>query len=116
VNASNPQVSDGAGGAGPASGSTDDAAAGPRGTLRYWAAAREAAGTAQEPYCADTLAGALRAAVEAHGGAAGPLERVLAMCAFVVDGQPVGRRDHRAVALTPGGTVEVLPPFAGGAA
>ncbi|HEY8729825.1 MAG TPA: hypothetical protein VIL94_09595, partial [Acidothermaceae bacterium] len=40
---------------------------------------------------------------------------VLARCAFVVDGTPVSRRDPATVGLTNGGTIEVLPPFAGGA-
>ena len=87
----------------------------PSGTIRYWAGAREAAGVAAEPYDADTLAEALSVAVERHGGAAGALAKVLARCAFVVDGAPVSRRDPAQVALTEGGTIEVLPPFAGGA-
>ncbi len=81
------------------------------GTLRYWAAAREAAGTREERYAEPTLAAALAAAVERHGAA---LRRVLDRCSFVVDGAPAGRRDPAEVALTDGGTVDVLPPFAGG--
>ena len=86
----------------------------PSGTIRYWAGAREAAGVAAEPYEAGTLAEALSAAVERHGGTAGALAKVLARCAFVVDGVPVSRLDPAQVALAAGGTVEVLPPFAGG--
>jgi sulfur-carrier protein len=82
------------------------------GLIRYWAAAREAAGTSEEPYVADTLEEALGAAKGRHGDALG---RVLAHCSFVVDGTPVSRRDPATVALSPGGTIEVLPPFAGGA-
>lgn len=85
------------------------------GTLRYWAAAREAAGVAEEPYSAASLAQALDAAIDAHGGPAGALARVLQRCAFVVDGDPVSRRDPATVQLTEGGAIEVLPPFAGGA-
>ena len=85
------------------------------GTLRYWAAAREAAGTAEEPFEAATLAQALEAAVARHGGADGQLARVLKRCAFVVDGDPVSRRDPTTVVLARGATIEVLPPFAGGA-
>lgn len=84
----------------------------PTGLIRYWAAAREAAGTAEEPYAAATLADALAAARLRHGPA---LDRVLARCAFVVDGTPVSRRDPTTVDLSAGGTIEVLPPFAGGA-
>jgi molybdopterin synthase sulfur carrier subunit len=39
---------------------------------------------------------------------------VVGNSSFVVDGNPVGKRDHASVQLTEGGTVEVLPPFAGG--
>ena len=82
------------------------------GLIRYWAAAREAAGCAEEPYVAETLEQALAAATARHGVA---LARVLARCAFVVDGTPVSRRDPATVRLAAGGTIEVLPPFAGGA-
>ena len=84
----------------------------PVGVIRYWAAAREAAGTAEEPYVATTLAQALATARARHGSR---LTHVLARCAFVVDGTPVSRRDPATVGLTHGGTIEVLPPFAGGA-
>ncbi|UGQ14915.1 MoaD/ThiS family protein [Yinghuangia sp. ASG 101] len=83
------------------------------GTMRYWAAAKEAAGTAEEAYDAETLADAVRAARERHADTPRFL-RVVANCSFVVDGTPVGKRDHGTVPLTEGGTVEVLPPFAGG--
>lgn len=81
------------------------------GTIRYWAAAKAAAGTGEEPYAAATLAEALRAARERHGD---DFARVLPRCSFLVDGTAVGARDHEGVRLTEGGTVEVLPPFAGG--
>lgn len=81
------------------------------GTIRYWAAAKAAAGTAEEPYAATTLAQALDAARERHPG---ELVRVLVRSSFLVDGAPVGKRSHETVRLAEGGTVEVLPPFAGG--
>ncbi|MER7049879.1 MULTISPECIES: MoaD/ThiS family protein [Streptomyces] len=83
----------------------------PAGTIRYWAAAKAATGTAEEPYAAETLAEAL---AEARGRHPGELTRVLLRCSFLVDGDPVGTRDHETVRLAEGGTVEVLPPFAGG--
>ncbi|MEU1626944.1 MoaD/ThiS family protein [Streptomyces sp. NPDC020096] len=83
------------------------------GTIRYWAAAKAAAGTPEEPYAAVTLAEALRAAGERHAGQP-EFARVLARSSFLVDGQPVGTRDHATIKLADGGTVEVLPPFAGG--
>lgn len=83
------------------------------GTVRYWAAAKAAAGLAEEPYEAGTLAEALEAARARHR-ARPDFARVLLRCSFLVDGAPVGRRAHDSVELTDGGTVEVLPPFAGG--
>ncbi|KNE78686.1 MULTISPECIES: MoaD/ThiS family protein [Streptomyces] len=83
------------------------------GTIRYWAAAKSAAGTAEEPYEAATLAEALEAARQRHSTRP-EFARVLLSCSFLVDGNPVGLRGHDTVTLTTGGTVEVLPPFAGG--
>jgi molybdopterin converting factor small subunit len=85
----------------------------PAGTIRYWAAAKAAAGTAEEPYRAGTLAEALAQARALHTGQP-EFARVLGHCSFLVDGNPVGKRDHAVVALSEGGTLEVLPPFAGG--
>ncbi|MEU3875140.1 MULTISPECIES: MoaD/ThiS family protein [Streptomyces] len=85
----------------------------PSGTIRYWAAAKAAAGTAEEPCTGHTLAQVLDAARHRHTGRP-EFARVLARCSFLVDGNPVGTRDHATVRLTEGGTVEVLPPFAGG--
>lgn len=90
-----------------------DTGAPPTGTIRYWAAAKAAAGTAEEPYAARTLADALDAARDRHH-AEPEFARVLLRCSFLVDGAPVGTRDHHTVQLADGGTVEVLPPFAGG--
>jgi sulfur-carrier protein len=81
------------------------------GVIRYWAAARAAAGVAEERYDATTLADALRAANAEHGE---EFAKLLTRCSFLVDDSPVGRRDHEAVMLSESGTVEVLPPFAGG--
>lgn len=80
-------------------------------TLRYWAAARAAAGTATDEVDAGTLQEALAQAVDRHGSG---LEKVLSVCAYVVDGDPVGSRAHESVLLTAGALVDVLPPFAGG--
>ncbi|WP_052848547.1 MoaD/ThiS family protein [Streptomyces avicenniae] len=84
------------------------------GTIRYWAAAKAAAGTAEERYEAPTLASALAAARDRHADRP-EFERVLLRCSFLVDGRQVGPRAHEQVRLADGGTVEVLPPFAGGA-
>jgi molybdopterin converting factor small subunit len=83
------------------------------GTIRYWAAAKAEAGTAEEPYRAATLAGALAQARQLHADRPG-FVRLLDICSYLVDGEPAGTRDRAEVRLTEGGTVEVLPPFAGG--
>jgi sulfur-carrier protein len=82
-------------------------------TLRYWAAAKEAAGLAEETITADTLAGALAAAC-GRAGQDGRLRAVLARSSFLIDGLPVGVRAPEAVILTDAAVIEVLPPFAGG--
>jgi molybdopterin synthase sulfur carrier subunit len=76
-------------------------------TVRYWAAAKAAAGVAEEEIAAETLGEALAAAEARHGA---ELARVLARCSFLVDGV----RTSREAALPAGSTVEALPPFAGG--
>ena len=92
-------------------------------TLRYWAAAKHAAGVTEEIIHADTLAGALAAAVSAReaaqgsaGMAGGPasLRAVLARSSFLIDGTPVGSRAADSIQLRDAAVVEVLPPFAGG--
>ena len=80
-------------------------------TLRYWAAARAAAGVASEPTSARTLEEAL---LLARAGRDDRFSHVLEVCSFVVDGDPVGARPHAEVLLVDGGLVDVLPPFAGG--
>jgi molybdopterin synthase sulfur carrier subunit len=81
-------------------------------TIRYWAAAREAAGAAEEQVSADTLAEALATVVERRTDTR--LRDVLARSSLLVDGNPARRADHPAIHLADGAVVEVLPPFAGG--
>ena len=82
---------------------------GMRVTVRYFAAAKAAAGRAEDVVDASTLAEAL-ASVPQNAKLSG----VLAVCSFLVDGAPVGTRPHADVALAAGSVVECLPPFAGG--
>ena len=80
-------------------------------TVRYFAAARAAAGLASEDLDVGdgaTVADALEAIASRHGAA---LRRVLAACSFLLDSVAV--RD-RATPLRPGAELDVLPPFAGG--
>jgi molybdopterin converting factor small subunit len=80
-------------------------------TMRYWAAAKDAAGIAEQQLTADTLATALSLA-GINGGA--QLRAVLDRSSFLIDGNPVGRRAADSVELADGNVIEVLPPFAGG--
>jgi molybdopterin converting factor small subunit len=81
------------------------------GLIRYWAAAKAAAGVAEEPFEGAVLADVLDAAVARHGAGLG---QVVRRASFLVDGEPVGRRDPAGVRLPEGAVIEVLPPFAGG--
>ena len=85
----------------------------PRVNLRYWASLRAAAGTTEEVVDADTLADALTSARRLHIGQP-RFAAVLGICSVIVDGTPVGNRDHAAIRLGDGSVVELLPPFAGG--
>ena len=81
-------------------------------TVRYFAAAAEAAGRDQELLTSDgpralSTVGALRAELLERYGA--PMAKVLASGSFLVDGT-VSRDDARPL----GETVDILPPFAGG--
>ena len=75
--------------------------------VRYWAAAKSAAGTAEELLEAATLDELVERAGDLHGPGLGA---VLARCAFLIDGV----RAHGQDPLAGGATVEALPPFAGG--
>jgi sulfur-carrier protein len=81
-------------------------------TMRYWAAAKEAAGVAEQQVSADTLAAALAEVCEAAGR--DRLRAVLARSSFLIDGTPAGLRAAESVVLSDGDVIEVLPPFAGG--
>jgi sulfur-carrier protein len=76
--------------------------------VRYYAAARSAAGVVEERATAATV-GALRSELTARHTPR--FATVLTACSLLVDGQAV--RDDT-TALADGATVEVLPPFAGG--
>ncbi len=80
-------------------------------TVRYFAAARAAAGVETEPVelpAGGTVDAALAAVRASHGPG---LARVLDRCSFLLD--EVAVRD-RAAPLADGAVLDVLPPFAGG--
>ena len=81
-------------------------------TLRYWAGVRRAAGTGEEVVDADSIGAALALAREARNKP--EFARVLSLCSLLVDGTVVSEGDVDG-ALSGPTTVEVLPPFAGGA-
>lgn len=82
-------------------------------TVRYWAAARAAAGREADEVAADTLDQALGAVVEMHRD--NPrFADVVGVCSVLVGSSPVSSQDPATVRLEPGDVVELLPPFAGG--
>ena len=76
--------------------------------VRYFAAARAAAGVSEEKLDAPTVAALLDLVAERHGP---QLATVLARCSFLVDGLACHDRNTSLAADT---VVDVLPPFAGG--
>lgn len=85
----------------------------PKVTIRYWAAAKEAAGVAEESLEAITLRDALNSAVSLRKPDK-RLETVIARSSFLVNADPVGRAAKESIVLDDGAVIEVLPPFAGG--
>jgi sulfur-carrier protein len=84
-------------------------------TVRYWAAAKSAAGTASDDLPVNdalTLFEIRQEAVRLHPDTR--LAEVLAVCSTLVGDKPVGSADPGSVLVEPGSTVEFLPPFAGG--
>jgi molybdopterin synthase sulfur carrier subunit len=77
-------------------------------TVRYFAGARAASGVDTETREAASLDQLVGQIVDAHGAR---MAKVLTACSFLVDGTQT--RD-RALELSPGAVVDVLPPFAGG--
>ena len=85
-------------------------------TVRYWAAARAAAGVDSEEVSlagGTTLADVLATVRDRHG-ARSRLAEVMTVCSVLVGDRPVGSRDPAQVVVQPGDTIELLPPFAGG--
>lgn len=77
-------------------------------TVRFFAAARAAAGVGETTVAAATLTELTSTLVDKYGPG---LARVLPACTVLVD----GLADHGELStLTDGATVDVLPPFAGG--
>jgi sulfur-carrier protein len=83
--------------------------------VRYWAAAKAAAGVASDELAVSgpvPLAEVVRRAVALHPGSR--LAEVVSACSVLVDDRPLGGADAESVLVAPGSSVELLPPFAGG--
>ena len=84
-------------------------------TVRYWAGARAAAGTAEDAFDVDadlSLAELVGRVLERHPG--DRMARTVAVCSVLVGDRPVRSQDPDTVVIEPGSVVELLPPFAGG--
>ena len=84
-------------------------------TVRYWAAARSAAGVEADTLSVDgpiTLAEVHARALALHPGTR--LGDVLQVCSVLVGDRPVSSEEPGEVEVPPGASVEFLPPFAGG--
>lgn len=83
--------------------------------VRYWAAARTAAGCDAEEIPVTgpmTLSDVLAEAVRRHPDTR--LGDVLAVCSVLLGDRPVATEDPGELLVQPGATLEFLPPFAGG--
>ena len=84
-------------------------------TVRYWAGARAAAGTAEDVFETSgqlSLADVVARVLELHPGE--QMARTVGVCSVLLGDQPVRSQDPAAVVVRPGSVVELLPPFAGG--
>ena len=84
-------------------------------TVRYWAGARAAAGTAEDEFAVDgdvTLADLVSLVLERHPD--DRMARTVAVCSVLLGDRPVRSQDPASVLVEPGSVVELLPPFAGG--
>ena len=84
-------------------------------TVRYWAAARSAAGTDHDDLPVEgpvTLVDVVRRVAAAHPGTR--MAGVLEVCSVLVGDRPVSTEDPADVVIRPGDEVQFLPPFAGG--
>lgn len=82
-------------------------------TVRYWAAARAAAGLAHEEVSGRSVEDVLAAARHRHE-AEPRFAQVLTVCSFLLGDRPLGSSDLSRVEVADGDVLDVLPPFAGG--
>ena len=85
-------------------------------TVRYWAAAKAAAGVDADSVPVTggtTLADLLAEVLRLHPDRP-RLPDVVGVCSVLIGDRPVGGADPAGVGVAPGDVVELLPPFAGG--
>lgn len=84
--------------------------------VRYWAAARAAAGVERDVVGVDgeTTLDAVLETVRLRHIDRPRFKDVVAVCSVLVGDRPVGRSAPARFVVRPGDTVELLPPFAGG--
>jgi molybdopterin converting factor small subunit len=82
-------------------------------TVRYWAAARAAAGRSEDAVPAGPLDAVLAAALALHPGN-DRLAQVVPICSVLVGDVAVRAADRSGIDVPHGSLVELLPPFAGG--
>ena len=85
-------------------------------TVRYWAAARAAAGTDKDvlEVNGDITLDQVLETVRLRHVDQPKFKDVVTVCSVLIGDRPVGTTDPAAVPVRPGDTVELLPPFAGG--
>ena len=84
--------------------------------VRYWAGARAAAGVQSDRVPVGegtTVADVLDAVLGLHADRP-RLADVLSVCSVLIGDKPLGAAEPAQVSVSPGDTVELLPPFAGG--
>lgn len=83
--------------------------------VRYWAAAKAAAGVAGDELAVEgpvTLSEVVRRVHALHPDTR--LPQVIGTCSVLLGDRPVSQSDPDEVLVEPGTSVEFLPPFAGG--
>ena len=81
--------------------------------VRYWAAARAAAGRPSDEVNAGTLAAVLDQVRRLRPDDQ-RFDRVVSVCSVLVNQTPVGSAEHAEIPVAAGSVVELLPPLAGG--
>ena len=85
-------------------------------TVRYWAAAKSAAGVDAdmvEVAGPTTLAAVLHEVLRRHADSS-KFEDVVGVCSILLGDRPVGGADPEEITVNAGDVLQLLPPFAGG--